>query len=105
MKLFNLLKKDSKESKSETINYDVKKTDYIVLGACCKKSSDTFNNLKQALIELNINDIAINVGDTNIIATYGVMSTPSLVIKQQVVSSGRYLNVAEIKAYLESKGE
>ncbi len=103
MKLFNLLKKDIKEETK--VSYDVSNSDYIVLGACCKKSSDTFNNLKQALIELNIVDTAVNVGDTSIIASYGVMSTPSLVIKQKVVTSGRYLSVDDIKKQIESFGK
>ena len=36
---------------------------FIVLGACCQKSTDTFNNVKQAVKELGFADEVINIGD------------------------------------------
>ncbi len=67
-----------------------------VLGACCKKSTETFENAKAAVKELGIEASVENIGDFAEIAGYGVMSTPALVIDDKVVSSGKYLKPADI---------
>jgi small redox-active disulfide protein 2 len=70
---------------------------FIVLGACCQKSTDTFNNVKQAVKELGFTDEVINVGDDLEIARYGVMQTPALVVDGKVVSYGKLLKVDDVK--------
>lgn len=70
---------------------------FIVLGACCKKSSDTFENAKIAVKELGFDDEVINLGEMTEIAKYGVMSTPALVVDGKILSSGKLLKVEEIK--------
>lgn len=70
---------------------------FIVLGACCKKSSDTFENAKIAVKELGFDDEVINLGDMSEIAKYGVMSTPALVVDGKVLSVGKLLKVEDIK--------
>lgn len=70
---------------------------FIVLGACCKKSTETFENTKKAVSELGLNEKVINIGDMSEIAKYGVMQTPALVIDSKVVSYGKLLKVDEIK--------
>jgi hypothetical protein len=62
-----------------------------VLGACCQKSTDTFNNVKQVAKELGFAEEVINIGDPVEIAKYGVMQTPGLVVDGKVVSYGRLL--------------
>lgn len=74
---------------------------YIVLGACCKKSEETFENTKMALKEMGILEEAKNIGDAVEIAKYGVMQTPALVINNKVVSYGKMLKVDEIKKMIE----
>ena len=76
---------------------DVKKSRFIVLGACCKKSAETFSNVKQAVAELGLADEVINIGDAVEIAKYGVMQTPALVIDNNVVSYGRLIKVDDAK--------
>jgi len=48
-----------------------------VLGGCCKKSTDTFENTKIAVKELGLDVEVENIGDFLEIAKYGVMSTPA----------------------------
>lgn len=76
---------------------DIKKAKYIVLGACCKKSADTFTNVKQAIAELELADEVVNIGDPVEIASYGVMQTPALVINSKVVSLGKLISVEQAK--------
>jgi hypothetical protein len=63
-----------------------------VLGACCKKSKETFENVKLAMLELNVDASVENIGDIAEIASYGVMTTPALVIDEKVVSFGKFLS-------------
>ena len=50
--------------------------------------------------ELNIDANIEIVGDLKEIVSYGVMTTPALVINNKVVSTGKVLSVKEIKKYL-----
>ncbi len=80
---------------------DVKNARFIVLGACCKKSADTFENTKIAVRELGFDDEVLNVGDNMEIARYGVMQTPALVINSKVVAYGKLLSVEDVKALIQ----
>lgn len=84
---------------SETV--DIQNAKIIVLGACCKKSSDTFENVKKAVAEMEIAEEVINVGDIAEIAKFGVMSTPALVINNRVVSMGKLINIEEAKQLID----
>jgi len=78
---------------------------YIVLGACCKKSEETFENTKTALKEMGIEEEAVNIGDLGEIAAYGVMQTPALVIDNKVVSYGKMLKVDDVKRLIEKASQ
>ncbi len=80
---------------------DVKNARFIVLGACCKKSADTFENTKTAVREMGFDDEVINIGDNVEIARFGVMQTPALVINSKVVAYGRLLSVEDVKKLIE----
>lgn len=77
---------------------------FIVLGACCKKSADTFANVKQAVKELGFADEVLNIGDDMEIARYGVMQTPGLVIDGKVVAYGKLLKVEDVKKIFQKLG-
>ena len=62
-----------------------------VLGACCGRSIETFENTKIAVKDLGIGVEVENIVDITEIAKYGVMSTPALVIDDKVVSYGKLL--------------
>lgn len=68
----------------------------IVLGACCKKSSQMFENTKMAVKEMNLDVEVENTGDLLQIAKYGVMQTPALVINDKVLSYGKLLSPDKI---------
>ena len=76
----------------------------MVLGACCQKSSDSFENVKTAVKEMGLDEVVTNIGDHTQIAKYGVMSTPALVIDEKVVSTGKLIEVETAKKLLEAAG-
>lgn len=80
------------------------KARFIVLGACCQKSTDTFTNVKQAVAEMGFIDEVLNIGDAVEIAKYGVMQTPALVINSKVVAYGKLIKVHEAKKLIEKSG-
>ncbi len=80
---------------------DITGSKIIVLGACCKKSTETFENVKLAVKELGLSDEVVNIGDMAEIAKYGVMQTPALVINSKVVSYGKALKIEEAKKLIE----
>ncbi len=75
---------------------------FIVLGACCKRATETFENTKIAVRELGLNDEVVNIADNVEIARYGVMQTPALVINSKVVAYGKLLSVEDVKKLIEA---
>lgn len=75
-----------------------------VLGGGCAKCHELEANTKAALEELGIQAKVELITDYAVIATYGVMSTPALVIDNKVVSYGKVLKKDEIiKLYKDTK--
>lgn len=74
-----------------------------VLGSGCSKCNTLEEYTKQALIELNINETLSHVKDYSKIASYGVMSTPALVVNEKVVLYGKVGSVEEIKEILKKE--
>ncbi len=72
-----------------------------VLGACCKKSTETFENTKIAVKEMGLDVEVENIGDVMEIAKYGVMTTPALVIDGRVVSYGKLLKPKDVIKIIE----
>lgn len=71
-----------------------------VLGACCKKSLDTFENTKLAAASLGLDATVESIGDNAEIARYGVMSTPAVVVDEKVICYGRFLKQKDAEALL-----
>ncbi len=67
-----------------------------VLGSGCKKCHDLNEITKAAVKELGMDIEVEYVTDMQKIASYGVMSTPALVINEKVVSFGKSLKTAEV---------
>lgn len=74
-----------------------------VLGACCKKSTETFENAKLAVAEMGLDVEVENIGDVVEISKYGVMTTPVLVINEKVVSYGKLLKPKDIIKIIEGR--
>lgn len=69
-----------------------------ILGGGCPKCKILYNNVKSACRELNIEAEVQKIEDMADIMTYGVMTTPALVIDDQVVATGqlKYKKVKEL---------
>ena len=72
-----------------------------VLGSGCAKCNQLEAAVREALTKMDINAEIDHVTDFAKIATYGVMSTPALVINGKVVSFGKVLKTAEVIKILE----
>lgn len=75
-----------------------------ILGTGCKKCIALSDNTRAALAELGREAQIVKVTDFAEIAAFGVMSTPALVIDEQVVSAGKVLGSAEIAALIAKAG-
>ena len=71
-----------------------------ILGMGCKKCSDLMEGAKKAATELKIEAEFVKVEDIKTIMSYGVMTTPALVVDGVVKVSGKIPSVEEIKALL-----
>ncbi len=71
-----------------------------ILGSGCKKCNELEAATKQALINLSINEEIDHVTDFAAISSYGVMSTPALVVNGKVVSYGKVLKTNEVETLL-----
>ncbi|MPN04177.1 hypothetical protein SDC9_151413 [bioreactor metagenome] len=73
-----------------------------ILGSGCKNCITLKENTEAALKEMGIEAEIIKVTDFKDIMAYGVMTTPSIVVDEKVVSYGKVLKPKEIAKILES---
>jgi len=71
-----------------------------ILGTGCSKCKKLEANTKEAVKELGIDASIEKVEDIQEIMSYGVMSTPALVVDGQVKLMGKVPSVEDIKKYL-----
>lgn len=108
----NLFRKENKTSCCnknncipDSIQQDEKvKTDneIKILGSGCTNCIALENATRTAISELGLNINITHINDFSQIASYGVISTPALVINKKVVSYGKVLSVKEIKNILQN---
>ncbi len=67
-----------------------------ILGTGCPKCKQTEANVKQAVSQLGIEANIIKVEDIQEIMAYNVLSTPVLVIDEQIKIKGKVAQVNEI---------
>ena len=67
-----------------------------VLGSGCSKCNALESATKAALEQLGMDTMIDHVTDFSQIASYGVMTTPALVIDGKVVSYGKVLKTEEV---------
>ena len=79
--------------------------DVQVLGSGCAKCNELEANVKKALEQLGMDTAIQHVTDFNVIAAYGVMTTPALVVDGTVVSYGKVLKVEEAVTLLKKVRE
>lgn len=69
---------------------------FKILGTGCAGCTRLENNTKEALKQLGLQADVIKVTDIQAILSYGIMSSPALVIDEKVVMYGRNPSVDEI---------
>lgn len=74
--------------------------DVKILGSGCDKCDKLTKFTEEALANLGIEAEVEHITDFVTMASYGVMSSPSLVIDGKVVSTGKVLKVKEIEKIL-----
>ncbi len=72
-----------------------------ILGSGCKNCTVLKENTEVAVKELGIEAEIVKVTDFKDIMSYGIMSTPGLVIDEKVVSYGKVLKPQEIVKLME----
>ena len=102
----NIFKKKEKKCCCSNVS-DITKTNQVsddhgikILGSGCAKCMKLEDHVKEALKQLNLALPVEHVMDFAKIASYGVMSTPALVLNGEVVSFGKVLSVDEVKHIL-----
>lgn len=83
---------------------DTKLTSVKVLGSGCKNCKALLDNTNTALQNMNAGFEAEYVTDMAVVAGYGVMSTPALVVNEKVVSMGKVMNPSEVENLLHKIG-
>jgi small redox-active disulfide protein 2 len=76
-----------------------------ILGPGCPKCAGVEENVKKAVLELNIKAEISKIKDLNKIIDMGVMQTPAIVINDKVVSQGKLLTVEQIKELIIKGGK
>ena len=72
-----------------------------VLGSGCKNCITLADNVKKVLEQMQLEASIVKITDFGEITSYGVMSTPALVVNEKVVSYGKVLKPQEITKILE----
>lgn len=104
MKLFDLIRKNRKgeaEWSGEALPEMDTGSDIKVLGTGCENCQKMRENTNRALKELGVTAHVDMITDLKKIMGYGVIAIPTLVIKGQVVSSGKLLKTEQIKKLCE----
>ncbi|MCR4627530.1 MAG: thioredoxin family protein [Treponema sp.] len=71
-----------------------------VLGGGCCKCETLLDNVKEAVANKGLEAQIEYITDFAVIGSYGIMSTPALVIDEKVVSMGKILKSKEIEKIL-----
>lgn len=75
-----------------------------VLGPGCKNCHALLESTQAALKEIGSAVAVEYVTDMAAVASYGVMSTPALVVNEQVVSSGKVMKAGDVVKLLHKLG-
>ena len=74
-----------------------------ILGTGCPKCNKTYENVEQALKDLDMAADLEKVKDLKAIMDFGVMVTPALAIDGEVKAAGKIPSVDEIKRLITEK--
>jgi small redox-active disulfide protein 2 len=71
-----------------------------VLGSGCAKCQALEKTTREAISELGVNAEIVHVRDINKIMEYPILTTPGLVIDENLVCSGRVPSKAEVTTFI-----
>ena len=71
-----------------------------VLGGGCSKCETLLANAKEAVANAGVEAEIEYITDFAVIAGYGIMSTPALIVDEKIVSMGKVLKRSEIESFL-----
>lgn len=71
-----------------------------VLGGGCCKCETLLANAKEAVAKVGVDAEVEYITDFSVIASYGIMSTPALIVDDEIVSMGKVLKSSEIEKFL-----
>lgn len=71
-----------------------------VLGGGCSKCETLLANAKKAIEKAGVKAEAEYITDFAVIASYGIMSTPTLMVDEKIVSMGKVLKSSDIEKFL-----
>lgn len=71
-----------------------------IFGSGCGKCKATYNNVLAALKETGTEAIVQKIEDIEEMMKYNVLSTPALMIDEEVKIKGRIANINEVKTFL-----
>ncbi len=72
-----------------------------VLGGGCSKCETLLANTKEAVAKVGVEAEVEYITDFAVIAGYGIMSTPALIVDEKIVSMGKVLKSSEIEKFLQ----
>lgn len=93
------LEQNGNMEKTQNTIFDIK-----VLGSGCKNCHTLFVNTNEALKIMGVDCEAQYITDMSVVASYGIMSTPALVVNNKVVGMGKVYQVPEIVRLLHKLG-
>jgi small redox-active disulfide protein 2 len=68
-----------------------------ILGTGCPKCDQLFQNVRQALQELDVEAEVVKVTDIHEMMRHGPIMTPGLVVNGKLRSSGKVLDIPQMK--------
>ena len=71
-----------------------------ILGTGCSKCKSTYNNVIEALNILDIQADVIKIEDIEEMMKYNILTTPVLMIDDEIKVKGRVPDINEIKTFL-----
>ena len=71
-----------------------------VLGGGCSKCETLLANAREAVTNLGIEAEVEYITDFAVIGSYGIMSTPALMVDDKIVSMGKVLKSSDIEKYI-----
>ena len=72
-----------------------------VLGGGCSKCETLLANTKEAVANVGVDAEVEYITDFSVIGSYGIMSTPALMVDEKLVSMGKVLKSSEIAKFLQ----